>query len=160
MPGRLKWLLIGLLAFGVFGVAQAVLEEFLYLPITVRVYGATPTPTIVPGVYITTVNFDPPGNPMDEYVAITNFLGTRVDLTEWTVSDENKNICTIGETSPSGLYTLYDDAELWLWTRDGVPEVGVGDHDNLYCAFTQPIWNDHGDRVYLRDQNGDLIDDF
>lgn len=157
---RARWLLALLLAFGVFAAARAALLEELYVPLVLHVYPATATPTIVPGVYITTINFDPPDNPMNEYVVITNYLNKRVDLTDWTVRNEKKITCTIGETSPSGKYTLLDDAVLYLWTKDGVPEVGIGDHDNLYCAFTQPWWNDHGDRAVLKDGTGTIIDDF
>jgi hypothetical protein len=157
---RARWLLGLLLAFGIFAVAQAALEENLYAPLVLHVYPATATPTIVPGVYITAINYKPAGNPIDEYVVIQNYLVRRVDLTKWTVRNEKKVTCTIGETSPSGKYTLLDGTVLYLWTKDGVPEVGTGDHDNLYCAFTQPWWNDHGDRAVLKDEAGEIIDDF
>jgi Lamin Tail Domain len=108
----------------------------------------TLTPTLVPGVYIIQIVYNPP-NPMDEYVYIRNQNNWFVDLTGWTLRDDNKNIYTFPR------FTLTNYAYVKVWTKSGTK-----DPDNLYWGRSEPVWNDYGECAYLRDAGGVLKDNY
>jgi hypothetical protein len=181
----LKWFLILILTVGTVIVAQASLQSSIYLPlvarqdptetptvtgtitITATVTGTititptvtgtlptatptrtiTPTPTLIPGVFIVDIEYAPPGNPLDEFVTIRNQIGKFIPLDGWTLRDEKQNVYTFPR------YTLTSWASVNVWTKDGVM-----DPKNLYWGRPDPVWNDHSDCAYLRDQDGTLID--
>jgi hypothetical protein len=119
------------------------------LPTSTPTRTITPTPTLVPGVFILDIEYAPQGNPLDEYVTIRNQFGKFISLDGWTLRDEKQNIYTFPR------YTLVDWASVKIWTKDGVI-----DTENLYWGRNEPVWNDFSDCAYLRDKDGDLVDSF
>lgn len=107
----------------------------------------TPTATLVPGVFIIDIEYAPPNNPLDEYVLLRNQMGEYVDMTGWTLRDENQNVFTFPR------YTLTSYAYVKVWTK-----AGQNDPENLYWGLSEPIWNDYGDCAYLRKPNHELSD--
>jgi hypothetical protein len=119
------------------------------LPTTTPTRTATPTATLVPGVFIVDIEYAPTTHPLDEYVIIRNQFKKFIPMEGWTLRDENQNVFTFPR------YTLTTLASVKVWTKSGVI-----DPENLYWRRIDPVWNDHGDCAYLRDDEGDLIDNF
>jgi len=119
------------------------------LPTATQTRTLTPTPTLVPGVFIVSIDYAPLTHPLDEYVTIRNQYKEFVPMEGWTLRDDNQIIYTFPR------YTLVDLASVKVWTKDGVI-----DPENLYWGRTEPVWNDYGDCAYLRDEEGKLIDSF
>jgi hypothetical protein len=119
------------------------------LPTTTPTRTATPTATLVPGVFIVDIEYAPTTHPLDEYVIIRNQFKKFIPMEGWTLRDENQNVFTFPR------YTLTTLASVKVWTKSGVI-----DPENLYWGRIDPVWNDHGDCAYLRDDEGDLIDNF
>jgi hypothetical protein len=117
------------------------------LPTATQTRTPTPTATLVPGVFIVDIEFAPETHPLDEYVTIRNQTKDFIPMEGWTLRDENKNIFTFPR------YTLVSWASVIVWTKDGII-----DPENLYWGSLEPVWNDHGDCAYLRDDEGTLID--
>ena len=91
--------------------------------------------------------YAPETHPLDEYVTIRNQTGSFIPLTGWTLRDEQQNVFTFPR------YTLISWAYVKVWTK-----AGIIDPENLYWGRTDPVWNDHGDCAYLRDDEHTLID--
>lgn len=156
-----------LLAAGTIIGVRAAVEPYYYLPIVIKqstptptqtqtptttstptkTPTPTPTPTPEPGVYIIDIVYDPSGDPLDEYVSIKNHESKSVDMTDWILRDENQNVYTF----PT--FTLSAGATVKVWTKSG-----TNTSSNLYWGSSVPIWNDHGDCGYLRDDDNNLID--
>jgi hypothetical protein len=119
------------------------------LPTATQTRTLTPTPTLVPGVFIVDIEYAPLTHPLDEYVTIRNQFEEFIPMEGWTLRDENQNVFTFPR------YTLVDLASVKVWTK-----AGVIDPENLYWGRIEPVWNDHGDCAYLRDEEGELIDSF
>ncbi len=117
------------------------------LPTATQTRTPTPTATLVPGVFIVDIEFAPETHPLDEYVTIRNQTKYFIPMEGWTLRDENQNIFTFPR------YTLVSWASVKVWTTDGII-----DPDNLYWGRLEPVWNDHGDCAYLRDDEGKLFD--
>ena len=179
----LKWLLALLLGTGLVFIARASIQSTFYLPLisyqemtetptpsqtptvtgtititpTATVTGTLPTPTqthtptptatLVPGVFIVDIEFAPETHPLDEYVTIRNQTGKFIPMEGWTLRDENQNTFTFPR------YTLTSWATVKVWTK-----AGIIDPENLYWGRLEPVWNDHGDCAYLRDDEGKLVD--
>jgi hypothetical protein len=119
------------------------------LPTSTPTRTMTPTATLVPGVFIVDIEYAPTTHPLDEYVTIRNQFKKFIPMEGWTLRDDNKNVFTFPR------YTLTDFASVKVWTKSGVI-----DPENLYWGRTDPVWNDHGDCAYLRDEEGDLVDSY
>ena len=117
------------------------------LPTATQTRTPTPTATLVPGVFIVDIEFAPETHPLDEYVTIRNQTGKFIPMEGWTLRDENQNTYTFPH------YTLISWATVKVWTK-----AGTIDPENLYWGRIEPVWNDHGDCAYLRDDEGKLID--
>lgn len=123
--------------------ARAAVTPKLFLPINVRQPTMTPTstPTPVPGVYITEIVYNPPNNYMNEYVTIKNLTSKSLFMEGWTLRDDSKNIYTFP------YYILRSGGSIKVWTKSGTDT-----YTDLYWGSPVPIWNDHGDCAYLRDE--------
>lgn len=119
------------------------------LPTATQTRTPTPTATLVPGVFIVSIEYAPLTNPLDEYVTVRNHYNKFIPMQGWTLRDDNKNVFTFP------LYTLVNYASVKVWTK-----AGIIDPENLYWGRNDPVWNDHGDCAYLRDEKGKLIDSF
>jgi phosphatidylserine/phosphatidylglycerophosphate/cardiolipin synthase-like enzyme len=113
---------------------------------------ATPTPTITPtptgSATITFILYDPPDT-LSEYVQIQNTSGAALDMTGWTLRDLANNTYTF----PT--FTLAAGATVKVWTNSG-----TNDSANLYWGRSQAVWNNTGDTAFLRNAQGELVDQY
>lgn len=86
-------------------------------------------------------------NENDEYVVFKNTGESELDLSGWTVSDEKDHRYTV----PSG-FTLDAGATVTLYTGSG-PD---SEHE-LYWGSDSAIWNNSGDTIYVRTDDGDQV---
>lgn len=151
MSKRIKWLLALLIVLGSVVVVRAALIEIFYLPVVMSGYPIQPTPTPVPGIYLTDLEYDPPDPTpaLYEYVEISNINRPPESLEGWTLHDDSRNTYTFSRHT--------------LWTNDYVivhTQAGQDDPWDVYWGLGEPVWNDHGDCVYLRNENNALVDSF
>lgn len=150
MSKRIKWILALLFALVSVVVVQAALDEVLYMPLARRGYPIKATPTPIPGVYLTDLEYRPTPNPLDEYVEIQNINYVEfLSMEGWTLRDESANVYTFPK------FTLMGNDTVKVWTKAGQDWPW-----DLYWGMTEPVWNDHGDCAYLRDDDNNLIDRF
>ena len=181
MSKQLKWAFGIVLALAVVMVAQAALQEFIYMPLvyrqstptssatitltpTITPTGPTPTrtptitPTPVPRIYIKEIHYkpDPGEGPLDEYVAIRNDTNASVDMTNWTLKDEPRQ----GErqifTFPQFTLRAYSTVKV-------ITKFGDNDASNLYWDRSTEVWEDASDDcAYVHEDepegNPDLVD--
>ncbi|MDI6903829.1 MAG: lamin tail domain-containing protein [Methanocellales archaeon] len=110
---------------------------------------ATPTPTPSElNVKISAVHFVNARDDVNgEWVKITNYGSTIVDLTDWELHDEGPNyryVFPSFQLSPSSSVTIYTGK-------------GTDDDTHLYMGRSSSIWNNDGDTAYLRDKDDNLI---
>jgi micrococcal nuclease len=86
----------------------------------------------------------------EEYVCLKNPAGQAADLTGWTITDEYGWSYTI----PS--FSLEPGSSLLLHTGCGTdtPE------DLFWCRTETAIWNNSGDCVHLKDEEGEPVQDY
>jgi micrococcal nuclease len=83
----------------------------------------------------------------DEYIVFKNIGNTTVTMTYWTVKDDARHIYTFPQ------FSLLPNTTVTLHTGEGIT-----DSINLYWGSSEPIWNNDGDTIYLRDRDGYLVD--
>ncbi|RXK50231.1 lamin tail domain-containing protein [Halorientalis pallida] len=83
----------------------------------------------------------------DEYVIVENRGETALDLSEWTVSDEADHSYRFPEGT-----TLDPGAALTLRTGSGTDSATT-----LYWGQGTPVWNNDGDTVTVRAENGTVM---
>lgn len=184
MSTKIKWLLAIVLAVSVVAVARASLQNTYYLPMVYKQFTPTltstvtttptktpsvsptktrtPTPTRTqtpkPIVWINDMQLKPEKSGegvLDEWASIKNSTGKTVDMTDWTLRDDNQNIYTF----PDG-FKLGDDDTVKVWSKKG-----TNSSSNLYWGFvpetdqekTNGVWNNNGDCAYLRDEDNDKV---
>jgi micrococcal nuclease len=86
----------------------------------------------------------------DEYVIFENTGDEAVEMTGWTVSDEADHVYSF----PSG-FTLEPGDSVTLYTGSGTDT-----DDELYWGENGAVWNNGGDTVTLKDENGDTVDTY
>ncbi len=82
----------------------------------------------------------------DEYVVFENNGNTTLILKDWTVQDEANNYYVFPE------YGLVNGTSVTLYTGSG-----SDGSTELYWGSSNPIWNNDGDTLYLRDADGFLV---
>jgi micrococcal nuclease len=106
------------------------------------------------GVKITHIQADAPGhdgeNPNGEWVEIVNEGSAAVNLEGYSLKDAANHIYTFPAFTlqPGATVRLYsgqgqDDASSLYWGREG-----------------EAVWNNDGDSAFLRDSEGNLVDDY
>jgi endonuclease YncB( thermonuclease family) len=85
----------------------------------------------------------------DEYVVFENEGDTSLNLTGWMVYDEANNIYIFQE------FNLGNHSTFTLYTG-----VGSNTENDVYWGSDKPIWNNHGDSLFLRDTEGLLVAHF
>ena len=102
-------------------------------------------------VEIAEINSDPPGrdeeNLNGEWVKIVNTTDTPVDITGFTLSDNAGNTYRFGELVLPGHSTIT------VYTGSG-----TNTPSSFYWGSKTPIWNNKGDKAYLRNTDGELVD--
>lgn len=100
---------------------------------------------------VATVHADAAGpdgdNLADEYVVLENTGEDPLDLTGWTVSDAAGHSYTF-----AGNTSLAPGATLTLRTGQGTDTEG-----ERYWGLARPIWNNDGDTVTVRDDDGTVV---
>lgn len=82
----------------------------------------------------------------DECVVFENNGDSSIDITDWTVQDEANNFYIF----PT--FSLLNGSSVTLHTGSGSDS-----STELYWGSTNPIWNNDGDTLYLRDAEGLLV---
>ncbi len=83
----------------------------------------------------------------DEYVVLQNTGETELDMGGWTIRDAAGNAYVVPET-----FELPPDASLTLYTGSGT-DSGT----ELYWGTDSAVWNNGGDRLVVRDENGTTV---
>ncbi|HSB70748.1 MAG TPA: lamin tail domain-containing protein [Candidatus Methylomirabilis sp.] len=98
-------------------------------------------------VRLTHIEYNPEGRDIGgEYVLVRN-LGTRpVDMTGWTLHDEAHN------TFVFPAFSLAPGASARVWSGRGSDTM-----TDLYWGRGVAVWNNIGDKGYLRDREGSLV---
>ena len=97
---------------------------------------------------INKVRFDPPGDQVErEFVSIRNFGTAPVDMTSWTLRDQQGNVYTFPAFTlqVGGLVKVYSGS-------------GADTANHVYWMRSHPVWNDRTDRAQLSDSAGLLLD--
>lgn len=98
-------------------------------------------------VTITHIEYNPSGlDVAGEYVVVQNQAERAVDLTDWTLSD------LANHTFVFPPLTLKPDLSVRVWTKGGTNTA-----TDLYWGRGAAIWNNIGDRAFLRDREGNLV---
>ena len=106
------------------------------------------------GVKIAHIQADAPGNdnenPNGEWVEIVNEGSEAVNLEGYSLKDAANHIYTF----PA--FTLQPGATVHLYTGQG-----QDDASSLYWGLVgEAVWNNSGDSAFLRDSEGNLVDDY
>ncbi|ABK14397.1 competence-like protein [Methanothrix thermoacetophila PT] len=103
-------------------------------------------------VRISNVSFVAPSperaNLNEEWVKIENIGKIDVDLTGWSISDEQEHTYVF----PDG-FILRSGASVKVHTG-----TGNNTQEDLYWGRSVPVWNNDGDSATLRDSSGSIID--
>ena len=177
MSRYLKWLIFLFIVLSAFTVAVAQVTTSLYFPVvffqptptpsntptvtptttttptptTTATPTKTPTRTITPtptlNVFIDDFEVDPQDDPLEEWVEIRNRTSQSIDMEDWRLRDEQGNIFFF----PA--FSLGASRTVTVWTGGG-----TNNSSNLYWGRSEPVWNDHSDCIYLRDDENEFID--
>jgi len=83
----------------------------------------------------------------DEYVTLKNICSETIDLTSWTIKDEATHIYTFPN------FNLDSNAQVTIYSGSGQDT-----STELYWGRTSTaVWNNGGDTLFLRDNNGNLV---
>jgi competence protein ComEC len=100
---------------------------------------------------LATVHADAAGterdNLNDEYLVFENTGGSTLDIGGWTVADEAGHTYTV----PAGV-TVAPGATITLHTGSGTDT-----ETDLYWGADQPVWNNGGDTVTVKDDDGTVV---
>jgi hypothetical protein len=160
---KTRWLIALIATMLVAGAIGATMQYEIYLPV-IRVDPTltptiTPSPTVTPtptmtatpdsGLQITDIhNGNSTDDEQDEYIKIKNYGSSSVNMTDWFIRSENPIFYYFPDN-----FTLAASATVTIWTKSG-----TNTSSNLYWNRTDPVWDNHGDCGYLRDDSdGDNI---
>lgn len=111
-----------------------------------------PTPTatpVVPDLSITFIEHDLGDDLPSEYARIQSYAPSFVDMTGWTLSDEDGNTFNF----PS--FALNPGAFVRVWTK-----AGASGATDLYWGLGAPVWDDDHECAGLRDGAGHLASQY
>lgn len=98
-------------------------------------------------ILVRNLNYDAQGsdgdNLNDEYVVFENPGGTTIDMTGWMVYDTSNNMYTFSS------FNLANGSTVTLHSGSGTDS-----SENVYWDNGNPIWNNDGDVLILRDSQG------
>lgn len=117
----------------------------IFTPTPTRTPTQTPTATPTERVYIVTIIYKA-DYPLNEYVEIKNNTSGYVIMTDWTLKDDSGNTYTFP------IFSMKPGDLVKVWTKSD-----INDLHNLYWGSPEPIWNDHADCAYLRDENNQRV---
>ena len=97
------------------------------------------------------INYDAEGNDNhnlnDEYVIIENISSKDVNIGDWTIKDSATNIYKFCS------FLFKKDSIIYLFSGSGIDNGG-----NFYWGCTRAVWNNNHDTLYLRDDEGLLVE--
>lgn len=144
-------LLAAVLVFiGTAAFVHEVFSNIIFVPVVMRPqWTASPTPTIRPSstprprynLTIVKIENIKSGNPLDEYISISNNTSSTVNLADWFIKDDGPNRYDFPES-----YSIPKGATIKVWTGAGTNETY-----NLFWDSPVEVWNDSEDCAYLRD---------
>lgn len=103
-----------------------------------------PTTTTVPiEITIGEIMYDPPGDPLEEWVEIIST--TQVDMTSWNLTDEADNTYTFPNFNLDGTVKVHTNT-------------GTDNATDLYWNRGSAVWNNDEDTATLIDDEGTVID--
>ncbi|MEU6074885.1 lamin tail domain-containing protein [Micromonospora sp. NPDC047074] len=116
---------------------------------------AGPAQAATPAVQITKVYYNSPGTDNRsnsslnaEYVKLTNRRSTTLNLKNWTLRDKSNHVYRF-----SGDFRLASGASVYVHTGRG-----KNTSTHRYWGSGAYVWNNTGDKAYLRNSAGTLID--
>ncbi|MGW4497044.1 lamin tail domain-containing protein [Micromonospora sp. NPDC004336] len=116
---------------------------------------AGPAQAATPAVQITKVYYNSPGvdnrsnsSLNAEYVRLTNRRSATLNLKSWTLRDKSNHVYKF-----SGDFKLRPGASVVIHTGRG-----TNSSTHRYWGSRAYIWNNTGDKAYLRNPSGTLID--
>lgn len=119
---------------------------------TSTVASTTTSPPSPSAVEISAVQFDAPGNELDnlngEWVEVSNTGGTAQDMSSWTLSDDSNHVYSF----PEG-FVLGAQDSVKVHTGKGADSTS-----DLYWNRGSSVWNNDGDTATLSDESGNVID--
>jgi competence protein ComEC len=161
MPTKFKTLIAVTIVVCTIFFAATALANTIYFPIVGQEPTVTPTrtPTVTPSptptetpepdVEIIDIEYDPPDDPLDEYVQIENNKNKDVDMTDWRIKAET------GERYDFPEFTLRAGKKVKVWTGSGTDT-----STDLYWGSPNPVWKDNGSCAYLKDEDVNLVDSY
>ena len=90
-------------------------------------------------------------DPDEEYVTFENVVDAPLEMTGWTVEDDEQAGENEPYTFPDG-FILEPDAEVTLVTGEGEDT-----NETLYRGLEQPVWDETGDTVIVSDAAGEVL---
>ncbi|MER5336501.1 lamin tail domain-containing protein [Micromonospora sp. NPDC002717] len=121
----------------------------------VSLTAAGPAQAATPAIQITKVYYNSPGSDNRsnsslnaEYVKLTNRRSTSINLKYWTLRDKANHIYKF-----SGDFRLASGASVYIHTGKG-----TNTSTHRYWGSGAYIWNNTGDKAYLRNSAGTLVD--
>jgi hypothetical protein len=116
---------------------------------------ATPATAATPRIEITKVYYDSPGADKgsnsslnDEYIRLTNRRSYTINLNGWTIRDKASHIYTFKTD-----FKLGPSKSVYLHTGKG-----ENTSRHRYWGRGWYVWNNTGDKAYLRNKAGTLVD--
>lgn len=114
-----------------------------------------PVQTQTSSIIISSVRFDALGtdrsyNVNGEWVKVKNTGTTSKAMTGWSLTDQDGHVNYVLPT-----FTLGAGKTVTIYSGKGSNSA-----TRLYMGYTTHVWNNSGDCAYLKDQNGNLIDDY
>lgn len=95
-------------------------------------------------------NFDAEGNDAenlnDEFIVFKNNCKYEIELTDWTIKDEATNTYFFNQ------FILFPEYQFTLYTGKGKDSV-----NELYWNSSDAVWNNSGDKLFLRNFEGELV---
>lgn len=101
-------------------------------------------------IVVSNFRYDATGNDNynlnDEYFTLKNTCPYSIGMTDWTAKDEATHIFTFPD------FDLGINLEVTIYTGSGEDTL-----TELYWGRTSAIWNNDGDTLFLREDNGNLV---
>ncbi|WP_276253157.1 lamin tail domain-containing protein [Halomontanus rarus] len=105
-----------------------------------------------PSLEVVDYNIDVGDDVSSEYITIRNPGNNSLNASNWTVEDDHRVPTNLSPLEfPSG-FTLEPGAEITIVTGDGTDT-----DETLYWEIGNPIWNEEGDVITVRDADGEVI---
>lgn len=103
-----------------------------------------------PGIYINEFKLGADNNPNKEWVSIKNNKKSAVNLKNWIIKDYEQ---IYNNSYKLNSFNLGTGETVTVHTGKG-----TNTSSDIYLGLDKCIWNSTGDKVYLYNSNGNLVD--